>query len=351
MYSIEQLIEQKALNLGFEKCGIISTDRMKGYNEKFKERLDKVKESEPFYEGQKRLLKFQSDYPWAKSIIVITIPYSKYNVPEELEGHIGKSYLYDIRIDENSEENKNRNEFERFMESLGLKIAANHKFGIVGMRWAALEAGLGVIRRNNFFYSESGSWVHLEAWITDREMELCHVTDIKPCPSGCNRCVNACPTKSLTEGYTMNPLKCISFLTTFGGRNLHTEPLAEKFGECIYGCDICQDVCPMNHKKWKGGKSFNGLAELASSLTVEGIMNMKEDFYRNRIQPKFFYLTAEELWKWQVNVLNFMNNQYKEDYRELIIKACNSEYEKVREMAEYICRKRRLIIDNSVDID
>ncbi|MNC73660.1 hypothetical protein D3C75_1249000 [compost metagenome] len=80
-------------------------------------------------------------------------------------------------------------------------------------------------------------------------------------------------------------------------------------------------------------------------------MNMKEEFYRNRIQPKFFYLTAEELWKWQVNALNFMNNQYKEDYRGLIIKACNSEYEKVREMAEYICRKRRLIIDNSVDID
>ncbi len=69
----------------------------------------------------------------------------------------------------------------------------------------------------------------------------------------------------------------------------------------------------MNHKKWRGGKSFNGLDEIVPSLTAEGIMNIKEGFYRKRIQSKFFYLSAEELWKWKViNALNFMNNQYKE---------------------------------------
>ena len=46
---------------------------------------------------------------------------------------------------------------EDYMQELGLKIATDRKFGIVGLRWAAMKAGLGMIRRNNFFYTQAGS--------------------------------------------------------------------------------------------------------------------------------------------------------------------------------------------------
>lgn len=342
MKSFEQLIQKKAYEIGYEKCGIIPIKSLEGFEEKLDERIKKVEGSERFYQGQKRLVNPLSEYPWAKSVVVLAVPYSGYKVMEEVADHIGKSYLFDIRVDERTEEFKNRHLLEVYMQELGLQVAANHKFGIVAMRWAALQAGLGIIRRNNFFYTESGSWVHLEAWLTDYEMELKEETKLKPCPNGCDRCIKSCPTASLSEPYTMNPLKCISFLTSFGGRDLPHEPLAGDFGDCIYGCDICQDVCPMNHNKWLGNKAFPGLAELAPYLTAERILGMEEDFYINRVQPKFFYLSPQELWKLQVNTLNYMDNRYREQYKPLILEACKSKYEKVREMAAAICEKRRL---------
>jgi epoxyqueuosine reductase len=135
----------------------------------------------------------------------------------------------------------------------------------------------------------------------------------------------------------MLPTTCVSFLTTLGGRDLPNEPLSKKFGQCIYGCDACQDVCPMNKGKWQEAEEFPGLAELSDALTPEKILDMEESFYREKVQPKFFYLSPDELWKWKADVLCFMRNNYKDSYKPYIMKACQNENEKVREMAYSIC--------------
>ncbi|EHI98696.1 hypothetical protein CDLVIII_2015 [Clostridium sp. DL-VIII] len=339
MKTIEKMIQQKAYELGYEKCGIIPISLMKGYVEKFEERMEKIPQSRPFYEMQHRLIDIFEIYPWAKSVVVVTAVYGKYKIPEKLKGNIAKAYLVDTRVDKNTKEYQNNRELDKYMKELGLKVETDQKFGVVGMRWAAKEAGIGIIRRNNFLYTESGSWVHLDAWVTDQEMELKETNNVPECPKGCRRCIESCPTKSLSEPYTMLPNTCISFLTTFGGRNLHQEPLRKTFGNCIYGCDICQDACPMNKGKWKESEEFLGLEELASQLTPENILSMEESFYRENVQPKFFYLSPDELWKWKVNALNYMSNNYKEEYKPYIINACNSEYEKVREIALLICKE------------
>jgi epoxyqueuosine reductase len=342
MNEIAQLIHQKALELGYEKCGIIPVRKMGGYEEKLDERIQKVPESGVFYKGQQRLVKFKEEFPWAKSVVVLTAPYSKYKVPESVHGHIAKKYLLDIRIDENTKEYQNSVALEEYIWELGLRTATNRKFGIVGLRWAAMQAGLGIIRRNNFFYTESGSWINIEAFLTDREMELIETMNLPSCPKNCDRCIKACPTTSLCEAYTMNPLKCVSFLTTFGGRDLQKEPLAPQFGDWIYGCDVCQDVCPMNHKKWVGNEDFPKLTELTDVLTAESILRMDEKTYKEKIQPKFFYLTPDDLWKWQVNALNYLDNSFDEKYKPAIMEACGSSYQKVRDMAAAICQKRKL---------
>ncbi|MDR3597651.1 epoxyqueuosine reductase [Clostridium sp.] len=339
MDTIEQMIQKRAYELGYEKCGIIPISLMDEYGEKFNERIEKIPKSKMFYQSQQRLVNPKEIYPWAKSVVVLTVPYGKYKVPEILNGRIAKAYLFDIRVDENTKEYQNNRELEKYMQELGLRVETNQKFGVVGMRWAALQAGVGIIRRNNFLYTESGSWVHLEAWVTDREMELKETNNVIPCPKACNHCRESCPTKSLSAPYTMSPTECISFLTTFGGRDLPQEPLSKKFGNCIYGCDICQEACPMNRGKWKDEEDFPGLKELSYSLTPENILNMEEDFYREKIQPKFFYVSAEDLWKWKVNVLCYMRNNYKESYKTLIIGACNNENNKISEMARLICKE------------
>lgn len=332
-------IQQKAYTLGYEKCGIIPLHMMDEFEVKLEERIDSVPSSAGFYERQKRLIDPRKNFPWAKSVVIVVEQFGNYELPNNLKKRIGRHYAFDTRINEKTEGYQAGLLFETHMKSLGLQIATDRKFGLVGLRWAAMQAGLGIVRRNNFFYTESGSWVTLYAWLIDEELTLVEENTLPQCPPKCNRCIASCPTQSLSAPYTMNPMSCISFLTTFGGRDLPNEPLSKNFGQCIYGCDICQDVCPMNHKKLREEKEFPALNELAHFLSPEQIMDMDENFYRENIQPKFFYLSSEELWKWKVNVLCFMQNNYQESYKLYILKACKAENKKIQEMASSVCHQ------------
>jgi epoxyqueuosine reductase QueG len=103
--------------------------------------------------------------------------------------------------------------------------------------------------------------------------------------------------------------------------------------DLIYGCDIYQNAYPIN-KEGEGIEEFSGLSECSPALTLENIQKMGEAFYQEKIQPKFFYLSPEELWQWEVNALNFMLNYYQEKYKLYILAACESENEKIRELAQ-----------------
>ena len=342
------MIQKKAYELGFEKCGIVTLDQLAGYGEMMEDRVKKVPESAGFYRMQKRLASPLEGAPWAKSVIVATTRYGVYHVPEEVRGHIGKSYLFDTRVDENSREFQNKRRMEAFLDEQDIRWETNRKFGNVGLRWAAQKAGLGLVRRNNFLYTESGSWVHLEGWLVDLEVEQLETNQVAGCPEGCRRCIESCPTGSLSQPYTMSPTACISFLTTFGGRDAKKlGEISKSFGACVYGCDICQNVCPMNRGKWEEREEFPGLKELAQALLPGNIVTMTEEFYRSRVQPKFFYLQPDELWKWKVNALCYLRNDDNDENRRLIKQACSDENEKVREMAVLIWEE--LQTKNSID--
>jgi len=77
--------------------------------------------------------------------------------------------------------------FDAYLQGLGLRIESERKFGNMGLRWAAMQAGLGVIRKNNFFYTESGSSVFIEAWFIDREMKRKELPHLPPCLYASNK--------------------------------------------------------------------------------------------------------------------------------------------------------------------
>lgn len=336
---IEHDIQAKAYELGYEKCGIVSFQCMDGFQQKLLERVKAVPASKDFYDKRGQLHNLKETYPWAKSIVIVALRYGKYKVPDTLKT-IGKTYLFDNRSNIHSAEYQHSVEMEEYLKTLGLHVATERKFGIGGLRWAAKEAGIGIVRRNNFFYTElSGSWVHLEGFLIDRKMELIEHPNIPQCPKGCSRCISACPTKSLSAPYTMLPLSCVSFLTTFGGKDMANFSSRDKLDKCIYGCDICQDVCPMNRGKWKEEDDYPGIDELAPLLTPENLMTMNDDVYTGKIQPKFFYLSPSELWKWKVNAICYMKNNYKESYRPYLLVACEDTHEQVREIANLVCKE------------
>lgn len=335
-------IKSAALNLGYEKCGIIKISDIDGYKEKLDERIELVPEAKGFYQGQYRFTQLQDTYPWAKSIVICVRKYGKYHIPEHLKDMIAKYYLVDGRKDKNSKDFQDSLKFEKYMQDLGVRAETERGFGLVPLRFAAMKAGLGIVRKNNFFYTESGSSVYLEAWLIDKELESIETPNVRPCSEKCNLCMKACPSASLSKPYTMNPIACVSCLTTFMGRDMTNEKYREQIGNWVYGCDACQDACPMNKNRWQETEEFPNLQELSEHISLEKILKMDYSFLEEVMQPKFWYIDKSSVWKWKVNAINVMVNDYKEQYREHIMYACNDSNSKVREMAEWAIKKLNL---------
>lgn len=335
-------IKSAALNLGYEKCGIIKISDIDGYKERLDERVERVPESKGFYQGQYRFTQLQDTYPWAKSIVICVRRYGKYHIPEHLKGMIAKYYLVDARKDKNSKDFQDSVKFEEYMQELGLRAETERGFGLVPLRFAAMKAGLGIVRKNNFFYTENGSSVYLDAWLIDKELEAVEIPNVRPCSDKCNLCIKACPSASLSKPYTMNPIACVSCITTFMGRDMTNEKYREEIGNWVYGCDACQDACLMNKNRWQETEEFPNLQELSEHISLEKIIKMDYKFLEEVMQPKFWYIDKSSVWKWKVNAINVMVNDYKEQYKEHILYACNDSNPKVREMAEWAIEKLNL---------
>ena len=159
---MENKIRKKALKLGYENCGIIRVGALAGFREKLEERISRIPMGEQIYGRFRSYADPSADNPEMKSIIVAIVPTYRYNVPGEFDGVYGKAYMFDTRTDEQAPFFRIRREFSTFLESLGLKCMLGSSYGIPApARWAAYQAGLGIIRQNNFFYTKNGSYIRI----------------------------------------------------------------------------------------------------------------------------------------------------------------------------------------------
>jgi epoxyqueuosine reductase len=338
--TLEKQIQQKAAALGIHKCGIIRAEAMADYADRLKERMERIPNGEQLYGYFLRFADIRKDIPWAKSIIVLISHYGHYVLPEKsLTARYGKSYFVDARFNPDSPERQSIMAFDEYLHELGIRTAWNEHPGITAMRWAAYKAGLGIIRRNNFFYTEKGSWVWGTALATDREMELIETHSLPKCPAGCDRCIKACPTKSLSKPYMMDMATCVSRLTTSNSAAAYDDTKSRQIGARMYGCDICQDVCPMNKDKWEQTDVFPGLSDLERFLSPAAVLDLSYAEIEDHLAAKFFYIKKESLWRWKLNAINALVNDYTDGGEALIKNALNDEYEIVREKAKWALGK------------
>ncbi|MHC1772164.1 MAG: hypothetical protein AB9907_10575 [Flexilinea sp.] len=103
-FGVEQMIQSRAYELGYDKCGIIPMEALSEYENRFEERIQKAPQSAGFYERQRHLVDPQKRFAWSKSVVVVAERYGIYKIPKSLKGHIGKHYLFDARLDENTRE-------------------------------------------------------------------------------------------------------------------------------------------------------------------------------------------------------------------------------------------------------
>jgi len=335
----ESDIVDSAIRSGFDKCGIIPVARMRGYEKKLDERIQHFPETREKYEGLRGFAHLEENYPWAKAVVICSYWYGKYRIPEEVKGCIAKYYLTDGRRNAKSAGYQTSAAFEKYLTDCGLRVATDRDFGITALRWAAMQAGIGIVRKNNFFYTERGSYQYLEAFLIDEHLEYIAEHNIRPCAQTCNLCVRACPTKSLEGPYLMCRNTCVSCLTTWDGWDLTAEPLQDKFGKWIYGCDACQDACPYNKGAWTEDEEFPGLEELSRHLTYAEIVRADYDWLETVLQPKLWYIPKGKAWRYKTNALNAMLNQYSPDYLPVIKDACQDERKEVRDMANWVLGK------------
>lgn len=118
---------------------------------------------------------------------------------------------------------------------------------IMDKQWA-VKAGIGWQGKNsNIITHDYGSWLFLGEVVVD--IELDYDTPIKDFCGTCTRCIDACPTGAIVEPYIVDANRCISYLTIELKPDYEiTAELKTKMGNLIFGCDICQDVCPWNNK-------------------------------------------------------------------------------------------------------
>ena len=121
--------------------------------------------------------------------------------------------------------------------------------GPIVERSVAAKAGVGWIGKNTCVINqELGSWLLLGVIVTSIPVAQCIELPIAPDRCGsCTRCIDACPTDALVAPHQMDASRCIAYLT-IEKKGVIPEELREPIGRQVFGCDICQDVCPWNRK-------------------------------------------------------------------------------------------------------
>jgi epoxyqueuosine reductase len=147
--------------------------------------------------------------------------------------------------------------------------------------WAAA-AGLGAWGKNTcLLHPEHGSWFFLGEIVTDLEMAP-DAPRADMCGS-CTACLDACPTGALPEAGVLDARRCISYLTIEVKGAIPEEHRAG-VGRHVFGCDICQDVCPWNRRRRRhGGPSFEPRAE-GWAPDLGGLAALDDGGFRERFR-------------------------------------------------------------------
>ncbi len=240
-------IKQFALEIGFDDVGIVEADFLHEEKQHLEEWLDNGYNAEMRYMNNhfdKRLnpkLLVEN----AKSIIVVIKNYypSQKQAKDTLQ--VSKyAYFGDYH---HIIKKKLRNLFDKInteVAEINGRVFVDSA-PVLEKIWAK-KANLGWIGKNSLLLTKQGSYFFIGEIICDLPLEY-DTPQIKDYCGTCTKCIDACPTKAIVEPYIIDANKCISYLT-IEKKGDFDKNLNLNFKNYIFGCDICQDVCPWNKK-------------------------------------------------------------------------------------------------------
>jgi epoxyqueuosine reductase len=214
-----------------------------------------------------RLLRARIPFPWARSALVCWANYNS-EQPRSTEpaaegaGWIAR-YAWSSKVD--AEGRRRPSDYHKVLlkRLKALEARLHEEFGAfearvfvdtgpVVERALAEAAGLGWTGKNTcLIHPKRGSFGFLAVLLTSLEIDVPAALQPDRCGS-CRRCLEACPTGALIAPFQMDASRCIAYLT-IEHRGAIAPELMEGMGRQVFGCDICQDVCPWNRKALIGG--------------------------------------------------------------------------------------------------
>jgi epoxyqueuosine reductase len=273
-------IKKTAAALGFDYCGIAKAVRLDDDARRLEQWLNK---------GMQGKMKYMENYfdlridpgklvPGAKSVITLLKNYypsekQQEGVPKISKYAFGKDYHDVIR--------KTLNDL---IESMKEEIGEIHGRGFVDSapvleRTWAQRSGLGWVGKNgNLINKQSGSFYFIGTLITDIELEYDEPFAKDYCGT-CNRCIDECPTDAILPDKVVDGSKCISYFTIELKEMMIPGEMKGKFDNWMFGCDVCQDVCPWNRfSKPHHEESFTPIPEILNLSNKEWEEMTEENF-------------------------------------------------------------------------
>jgi epoxyqueuosine reductase len=245
--TLVQAVKQQAADLGFLACGI--TDPSPPPHP---ERLDRWLAAG--YAGTMRYLHRQARrrkdprliVPEALSIVVVLDNY--YQPDQPADRRAPRVARYARGEDYHRVTTRRLERLGRFLLEQGARVARTYAdAGPVPERELARRAGLGWIGKNTMLIRPgAGSFFFIGSLFTDLALPPDVPFESEHCGS-CTRCLDACPTGALVEAGVLDATRCISYLT-IEHKGPIPPPLADRLEGWVFGCDICNDVCPWNQR-------------------------------------------------------------------------------------------------------
>ena len=141
----------------------------------------------------------------------------------------------------------------------------------------AVKAGLGYVGKNGCLITpEFGSWVLLATYVLDAEVDVYAQALVEERCGRCRLCIDACPTDAFVKDAVVDAGKCLSYWT-IENEGLIPAPIARAMDGIAFGCDVCQDVCPLNASSLVAGPRF--APRPVASVSTVGLAAMSKEQY------------------------------------------------------------------------
>lgn len=292
-----QTIKEYAYKLGFDSVRITTADAFPEAEQVIRERIEQgYMEGLPWFTSERAEISCHPDalLPDARSIITLALCYLT-EQPDEAETGTprGRISRYAWGDDYHDIIKPKLQQFAAWLRDYAGDNLETRLFVDTGRmvdRAVAERAGLGWYGKNtNILTKGWGSWVFLAEIVTNLSLEA--DAPVKTNCGQCELCLHACPTQALPNPYSLDSTRCISFLTIElrGSIPIELRPL---MGNLIFGCDICQEVCPVNHVAERRRRlavlqprtEFQPRPDVGSSPELIPLLSMTEEEFRLRFR-------------------------------------------------------------------